>query len=405
MQTVAFSSQRALDAQLAEWGCDQARGAVLRGGTVLATLAEKVAEADAAELVRIIIEAGGQVVTDASRGGRLCFAASAAEMLRVLRGAETSDRLALQGIAAAVRGAVHRGDLRRQSVSTVRGYEFRWGKRTYVMGIVNATPDSFSGDGLLSKPDGVSDALERARQFLSAGADIIDVGGESTRPGAAPVDKDVELARVLPVVTGVRERSPAPISIDTSKASVAAAALDAGADMVNDVWGLAMDPDMAGLVAERGCPLIIMHNRSRPRNAVQEQRLGGRYVGVEYGDLMVDILLELDAQVATALAAGIQPGQIIVDPGIGFGKTVAQNLSLIKHSEDLGLLGFPVLQGPSRKSFIGYTLDLPPGDRAEGTAAAVAYPCALGGADIVRVHDVGMVSRVTRMIDAIREAD
>lgn len=278
-----------------------------------------------------------------------------------------------------------------------------WGHRTYVMGIINVTPDSFSGDGLAH--DDENGALERvitqAREFVADGADILDVGGESTRPGSSPVTAEVELARVIPAIRAIREISAGVlISVDTYRAEVAEAALDAGADWVNDVWGLRMDAAMAELVSRRGCPVVIMHNRSKPKDVDQEQRLGGRYIGVHYDDLIPDIIRELGEQVDLALSAGVRREQIIIDPGIGFGKTVAQNLELIDRLGELRVMGFPVLSGPSRKSFIGYTLDLPPEQRVEGTAAAVAVSIARG-ADIVRVHDVAAMVRVTRMTDAI----
>lgn len=268
------------------------------------------------------------------------------------------------------------------------------------MGILNATPDSFSGDGLLAAEDVVAAAVAQAKQFAADGADIIDVGGESTRPGSVPVSAEEELARVVDVITAVRAAVDLPISVDTYRARVAAAALDAGADWVNDVWGLRMDPDMALLVAERGCPVVVMHNRSKPKNVAQEERLGGRYVGIAYDNLIEDIKRELEAQIELGLKAGIQPSQIIVDPGLGFGKTVSQNLQIIRELNAFKSLGYPILLGPSRKSFIGYTLDLPPDERVEGTAVTVA----LGiehGADIIRVHDVKQMVRAAKMTDAI----
>ena len=277
---------------------------------------------------------------------------------------------------------------------------FEWGRRTYVMGILNVTPDSFSGDGVLAGGDSVARAVAQVRAFAAAGADIIDIGGESTRPGSTPVELEEELARVLPVITAVRAAVDVTISVDTYRAAVAAAALDAGAAWVNDVWGLRMDPELAGLIARRGCPVVLMHNRSRPKDVAQAERLGGRYVGVEYADLLADVRRELQASIDLALAAGVRPEQIIIDPGIGFGKTVAQNLELIDRLDAFKALGYPLLLGPSRKSFIGYTLDLPPEERVEGTAAAVAVGIARG-ADIIRVHDVQAMARVARMTDAI----
>jgi dihydropteroate synthase len=281
---------------------------------------------------------------------------------------------------------------------------FNWHERTTIMGIINATPDSFSGDGLLSDENLVARALARARQFVADGADILDVGGESTRPGSTPITADLEKARILPLIAAIRAEMDIPISVDTYRAEVAAAALDAGANWVNDVWGLRMDPDMAGLVAERGCPVVIMHNRSKPKNVEQETRLGGRYVGVAYEDLLTDIRRELEESIDLALAAGVGREQIIIDPGIGFGKTVSQNLTLLDRLDYFEALGFPILLGPSRKSFIGYTLDLPPEERVEGTAAAIAIGIDRG-ADIIRVHDVKQMVRVARMTDAIVKRD
>jgi len=288
----------------------------------------------------------------------------------------------------------------------LHGHTFRWGERTCVMGILNVTPDSFSGDGLLATGDpqaAVEAAVARGLAMVADEADVLDVGGESTRPGSTPVDAATERARVVPVIAALRRATAAPISVDTYRAAVAEAALDAGADLVNDVWGLAMDPALAPLLARRGAPVVIMHNRSRPKDAAQSERLGGHYVGVQYTDLLADVRRELGAQVEAARRAGIPDGHIIVDPGIGFGKTVAQNLYLLNHLDALRALGYPLLVGPSRKSFIGYTLDLPPAERVEGTAATVAIAIARG-AHIVRVHDVRAMARVARMTDAILQA-
>ena len=279
----------------------------------------------------------------------------------------------------------------------IGGRVFTWGHKTYVMGVVNVTPDSFSGDGL---GEDVEAAIEQGERMIEEGADLLDVGGESTRPGSEPIDDEEELRRVLPVVAGLHERTGAVIAIDTYKARVAEEALAAGASMVNDVWGLRMDPGLGEVAARHGVPLVLMHNRSRPKDAVQSSRLGGRYLGVEYEDLMGDVIRELRQSIEKALEAGVEREKIIVDPGIGFGKTVAQNLQLLADIAELKVLGRPILLGASRKSFIGYTLDLPPDERIEGTAAAVATGIT-NGADIVRVHDVKEMVRVARMSDAI----
>ena len=280
---------------------------------------------------------------------------------------------------------------------------FHWGHQTYVMGILNVTPDSFSGDGLLQRAqraDWIAALLDRARAMIQAGAQLIDVGGESTRPGAQTVSIEQELDRVIPAITTLAREGLGPISIDTYKAEVARQALDAGAVLVNDVWGFRRDPDMAALAAERNVPAILMHNRSKPQDAAFEARLGPRYIGSHYDDLIPDILRELGECVALARAAGVPDHHIIVDPGIGFGKTVEQNLELLDRVGEFKTLGFPILVGPSRKSFIGYTLDAPPDQRIDGTAAAVAISIARG-ADLVRVHDVEPMARVARMTDAI----
>ncbi len=282
----------------------------------------------------------------------------------------------------------------------IGGKIFEWGSRTYVMGILNITPDSFSGDGLYQGGQAVAAALRQARHFVESGADILDVGGESTRPGAQPVSADEEKARVLPVIEALTTELDIPISIDSYKAEVVAAALEAGADLVNDVWALRADPDLGRLVSARSVPLVLMHNRSQPANAEVRERLGGRYVGVEYKDLIEDIKRELMESVELAHQAGVADDKIILDPGIGFGKTVRQNLELLNRCGEIRSLGYPLLVGPSRKSFIGYTLDLPPEQRLEGTAAAAAVAI-LRGADIVRVHDVAQLARVAEMTDAI----
>jgi dihydropteroate synthase len=285
---------------------------------------------------------------------------------------------------------------------TLGSTTFQWGTQTYLMGIVNVTPDSFSGDGLIkSAPtDWVAAAVAQGQAQAAAGAHLVDVGGESTRPGGEPVSLADELERVIPVIRALARTVNVPISVDTYKAEVARQALAAGAAIINDVWGLRMDSDMARVAAETGAAVALMHNRSKPRDAVQAEQLGGRYVGVEYAELIGDITRELRESVEIALSAGVKPEKIIVDPGIGFGKTVEQNLDLLNRLGELKRLGYPLLVGPSRKSFVGYTLNLPPDQRLEGTAAAVALAIDRG-ADIVRVHDVVAMTRVARFTDAV----
>src|SRR5512140_1256074 len=284
---------------------------------------------------------------------------------------------------------------------TVGSHVLNWGTQTYVMGILNATPDSFSGDGILISGDPVRASLEVAGRFLKAGALMLDVGGESTRPGSQPVGAEEESGRVIPIIKALaREFPEALISVDTYKAVVAQEALHAGAHIVNDVWALRADPELKRVVARAGCPVILMHNRSNPASVEVRAQLGNAYVGSEYVDVIADVKRELMESVALAREAGIADERIILDPGIGFGKKVQHNLELINRLDEIRALGFPVLLGPSRKSFIGYTLDLPADERVEGTAATIAVGIARG-ADIVRVHDVEPLMRVVRMTDAL----
>jgi dihydropteroate synthase len=261
--------------------------------------------------------------------------------------------------------------------------EFLWGSRTYVMGIINVTPDSFSGDGLT----GVDAAVGRARQMEQDGADLIDVGAESTRPEtwAGPgLPESEELARLIPAIEAISSSVSVPVSADTYKAAVARRALGAGARIINDVFALRRDPEMAGALAEAEAPVILMHN--------------GR---VEDGPkLMDEIIAGLRQSLALASRAGINSDRVMIDPGIGFGKTREGNIEIVRRLGQLKQLGLPLLIGPSRKSFIGKTLDLPVEERLEGTAAMVALSI-VGGADIVRVHDVKSMVRVARMTDAV----
>ena len=277
-----------------------------------------------------------------------------------------------------------------------------WGERTHIMGILNATPDSFSGDGIITTPDFIDTAVAQAVQFVADGADIIDIGGESTRPGGETVDGEKERARVLPLIQAVRQALPHTIiSIDSYRPKTAEAALAAGANWVNDVWGLQYDPRMAEVIAHADCPIIIMHNgRNRPR-LNQDDGAGGYYGYYAYEDLLAEVKQELQQAAEQALAAGIPSQHIILDPGVGFGKTAPQNLELIGKMNTLKSLGYPLLLGSSRKGFIGkYLGDLPADDRVEGTAATTAVGI-MQGADIVRVHDVKEMARVAKMTDLL----
>jgi dihydropteroate synthase len=283
----------------------------------------------------------------------------------------------------------------------IGNHRFEWGSRTYVMGILNITPDSFSGDGIISKGDSLQVAVGQAKEFLANGADILDVGGESTRPGSEPVSVDEELERVIPVIQAITKEFPESlISIDTYKAKVAEEAFKAGAHILNDVWGLRADSQLAGIAAKYKAPVILMHNRSNPASVEVRAQLGNAYIGSEYQNLIEDVKRELLVSVGLAKKAGIDESHIILDPGIGFGKRREHNLELINRLDEIRALGYPVLLGASRKSFIGFTLDLPADQRVEGTAATVAIGIARG-ADIVRVHDVKEIARVAKMTDAL----
>ncbi|MCE2403940.1 MAG: dihydropteroate synthase [Dehalococcoidia bacterium] len=278
-------------------------------------------------------------------------------------------------------------DQRQVLLTHIGGIPFHWGSRTHVMGVVNVTPDSFSGDGV---GDDVASAVGLALRMQEEGADLVDVGAESTRryndrEGAVPVGVDEELRRVLPVVERLCRELSVPVSVDTYKPQVARRCLEAGAHMINDVWGVRTDTGMSEVVAEFGVPVVLMHNRD----------------GNVYSDLLAEVTGSLGAAVERALASGVPRENVIVDPGIGFGKVADQSLEIEGRLAELGRLGQPVLVGPSRKSHLGMVLGgLPAGERLEGTAAAVSL-CVAGGADIVRVHDVKEMVRVVRVSDAI----
>jgi len=277
----------------------------------------------------------------------------------------------------------------------------RWGERTHVMGILNITPDSFSGDGLLQQTDPVSAALAQARQFARDGADILDLGAESSRPGSSTVDAATEIARIQPIIAALREETlPAILSVDTYKAESAETCLRSGAHWINDIWGLKADAELAPVIAAHHAGVVIMHNRSNWQDVQNLGGLGKTYSGVHYDDIIDDIKSELGESLEIAAKAGIAQDKIILDPGIGFGKNLHDNLAIINRLEEIKKIGFPILIGPSRKSFIGQALDLPVEERLEGTAAAVALGIA-HGADIVRVHDVREMARVAKMSDAI----
>ncbi|WP_405318817.1 dihydropteroate synthase [Frisingicoccus sp.] len=252
---------------------------------------------------------------------------------------------------------------------------------TYVMGILNVTPDSFSDGG---KYISVNEALQHARQMVIEGADIIDIGGESTRPGHIQISDEEEIERIVPVIEAVKKHLDVPVSVDTYKSRVAKAAIDAGADMVNDIWGLKYDPDMAKVIGDAGVACCLMHNRN----------------DMDYKDFMKDCLDDLRETIALAKAGGIKDENIVLDPGVGFAKTYEQNLIVMKHLEEFNSLGYPMLLGTSRKSMIGLTLDLPADQRVEGTIATTVMGV-MAGMSFVRVHDVAANSRAIQMTEAI----
>ena len=270
---------------------------------------------------------------------------------------------------------------------------FHWGQRTYVMGVINVSPDSFSGDGIVD----AEEAVAKGKQLASEGADIIDIGGESTRPSSTPVSTDEELGRVVPVVEKLAKEVSVPLSVDTYKLEVARQALNAGANMINDIWGLQKEPGLAELAAQKGVPIVLMSNqRDSPCQHI-----------------VPAVISDLKRAIKQALIAGVPWQNIIIDPGIGFGKTQQQNMEVLQHLDELRILGRPILLGSSRKSFIGWVLDLtpeqrsnkvafvPPRDqRLEGTAATIAIGIAKGTA-MVRVHDVKEMARVCKMSDAV----
>ena len=260
-----------------------------------------------------------------------------------------------------------------------------------VMGILNVTPDSFSDGGRFAARE---DAVEQAARMIADGADLLDIGGESTRPFSDPVTEEEELERVIPVISDIRRRFAVPISIDTTKANVARQALAAGAGLINDVSALRFDSEMVAVVRESGCPLVIMHMQGNPKNM---------QVAPQYADVVAEALSFLEDRIAWLRNQGVT-SQIIVDPGIGFGKTVAHNLSLLKHLAALKKLACPILVGHSRKAFIGKILDLPVDRRDEATAVLSAY-CALEGAAVLRVHDVRRTAQAVRLMEQLRQAN
>lgn len=272
------------------------------------------------------------------------------------------------------------------------------GRKTYVMGIVNATPDSFSGDGIMGKSTGDS-PVDHALQLIDEGADILDIGGESTRPGATPVPLDEELSRVIPLIEALKPHIQVPISVDTTKATVARAAIEAGASIINDISGATFNEEMLPTLASQDCGVILMHLRGTPQTMGWSRAAGSE--NQDSGDVIEEILHFWQGRVAAAQAAGIESERIALDAGFGFGKSLEENLQILKRGRELAAFGFPTLSATSRKSTLGKILnDAPVNERLFGTAAATSLAIA-NGADIVRVHDIKEMTQVARVSDAV----
>lgn len=332
-----------------------------------------------------MLAVGGEAVVSDQPGkadrAAVLLLATRSQLEAMLGGLTETDNV-LEEVAVEVRevlAARERSSLRRELVCGK--HVLPLGERTLVMGILNVTPDSFSDGGKFVDLD---QALRQARAMVEAGADLIDIGGESTRPGAVAVDAAEELERVLPVIRALSQELPVPLSIDTYKAEVAEQAVLAGAHIINDVWGAKRDRRMAEVAARHRVPIILMHNRE----------------DTDYHDFFADYVRDLRESVDIALAAGVAPKNIVLDPGIGFVKSLEQNLETMRRLDDLVALGYPVLLATSRKRMIGHVLDLPVEERVEGTAATVALGV-VKGCHMVRVHDVKEMKRVAKMMDAM----
>jgi dihydropteroate synthase len=375
------STVEALRADVVGLGIDTRQLGVLSSHAAMEALAvENLDPQQVAGLHDAINDGGGALLTDTSRTRAVVVAP-------VLTAAALNGRLQPWGPAAMELGAAIAEALVARGAPpapiTARGHRLEFGRHTLVMGVVNATPDSFSGDGV---GDNTAAAVALAERMVADGADVIDVGGESTRPNSAPVPADEELRRVLPVVTTLARTLPVPVSIDTHKAEVARAALDAGVAIVNDVWGLRGDAAMAAVVAQHAdCAVVVMHNQR----------------GIEYQNLLADVCRGLRESIAIASDAGVAAERIIIDPGFGFAKTPAQNLEVLRRLYELRTIGRPMLAGLSRKSTIGIlTGGAPPDQRVEG-GLALATLAVQGGADVVRTHDVRETVRALRVADAV----
>ncbi|MCX5750576.1 MAG: dihydropteroate synthase [Candidatus Saganbacteria bacterium] len=379
--------------EIKQIGADQVAQEIMQPKAVFRAVKVKAVSSTAANIIKQeMLSRGGEVVV--ARGVvNNSISASDILMLGTLRQFDEllikmqAHQFGLPALAEEIKAALHNYSNIPAPIK-IGEKEFVFGKRTYVVGVVNITPDSFSDGGKFS---GSEDAIKYALKLVEDGADILDIGGESTRPGAQEISVEEEIKRVVPVIQGIRDKSSVPVSIDTRKSKVAKEAIAKGASMVNDISGLRFDSGMAKVVADHAVPVCLMHMRGIPLN-MQEN--------IHYDDLIQDVIDFLFESIAIAKNAGILGHKIIIDPGIGFGKTVEQNLEILGKLKEFKVLGYPIMVGTSRKSLIGKTLDLPIEHRLEGTAATVAVAIA-NGADFVRVHDVCQMGRVVKMTDAV----
>ncbi|MBN3032473.1 MAG: dihydropteroate synthase [Candidatus Saganbacteria bacterium] len=393
VRVVELDALPAAERELSALGCDRAGVRLMAPKSVFRAVRAKALRPAAANILKQeMLSFGGEAATaygsiDHSVAATDVLICGTLKQFRLLTEKLKQHQFGLPALAAEIAAALAAYD-RAPAPLKVGPLTLDFGLRTYIMGILNVTPDSFSDGGRYLAP---AAALARAEELSEAGADIIDIGGESTRPGAAPLPAAEELERVIPVIKALARRRGLALSIDTRKAAVARRALEAGAHLVNDVSGLRFDKKMAGVLAQDRVPVCLMHMKGTPKT-MQKKPV--------YNDLLGEIITGLSESIAIANNAGILLEKIIVDPGFGFGKTAAHNLEIAARLRELKVLGRPILLGPSRKSTIGRVLSLPPEERVEGTAACVALAIS-GGANLVRVHDVRAISRVVRMTDAI----
>jgi len=387
-RVMQFASLEDAKKEIAQIGPDETGLALMAVKSLHKVIKVQGLRPEAATIIKQeLLAKGGDAVT--TRGVLNCSAASSdiLMMATLKQYKEVVKKLKMQpfglkGLAEEIETILANTTREMKKETVCKRGTFHWGSRTYIMGILNVTPDSFTDGGNFNDLDR---ALFHAREMVEQGADIIDVGGESTRPGYQRISDQEEIERIAPVLEALIKEINVPISVDTYKSGVAKAALEIGVDIINDIWGCLDDPEIAKVAAEYNAPLILMHNKH----------------DTNYDSLMDEILASLRKSIAIAKEGGVPDQNIIIDPGIGFGKDLAQNIETMRHLEEFRTLGYPVLLGTSRKSIVGKTLDLPTNERVEGTAATVTLGIAKGAADIIRIHDVKEMVRVARMTDAL----